>query len=70
MIADERTQRNIESCIKQVLEANGGWVYMARAKHSKNVRDYIVDTAVATMGLMGLNIEVDGYHKCRLRIKP
>lgn len=69
MIADARTQRNIEQHIQQVLNANGGWVYMARAKKSKNVRDFIVDQTVATLGLMGLTVEVDGYSKCRIRLK-
>ncbi|QDH83982.1 hypothetical protein Axy10_020 [Achromobacter phage vB_AxyP_19-32_Axy10] len=68
MIPNSRTQVHINRYVEEVVKANGSWVYVSRAKHSKNVQSFIVDQVKMILELMGLKIEVDPYAKCRMRI--
>ncbi|QDH84062.1 hypothetical protein KMC60_gp19 [Achromobacter phage vB_AxyP_19-32_Axy11] len=70
MQPNKKTDKHIQRYITEVTSKPGQWVYVSRAKHSKNARDYIVDTVKSIIEMMGVSVEIDGYHKCRLRIKP
>ena len=70
LVPDKRTNRNVEKLIEDMTKVPGQWVYMARAKHSQNVRNHIVDEAKNILTMMGLKVEVDPYHSCRVRIAP